>query len=96
MSTPPVIHWIARAPDLYEARAVLPNGRDVFAGYIAASPGEGVWRGYVGADFSPVGMGPRGVMQRAVEQRVAEIIQRGGIGQQLATFVDGDDQRDSG
>jgi len=27
MSKTPVIHWIARAPDLHEARVVLPNGR---------------------------------------------------------------------
>jgi len=38
MSTPPVIHWIARAPDLHEARVVLPNGRDIYAGYVAAIP----------------------------------------------------------
>jgi len=91
-----MIRWTERGSDLLEARVVRPDGRDVYAGYIAASPGQGVWRGYVGADFSPVGVGPRAVMQRAVEQGVAEIIQRGGIGQQLAAFVDGDDQRDSG
>ncbi len=92
----PLIHWIARAPDLYEARVVRPDGRDVFAGYVAASPGQGIWRGDVGADFSPVDMGPRAVMERAVEQRVADILKDDGTGQQLAAFVDGDDQRDSG
>lgn len=76
MSTTSTIHWTERSPDLLEARAVLPNGRDVFVGYIAASPGEGVWRGYVGVGFSPVGRGPRRVMQHAVEQRVAEILQQ--------------------
>ncbi len=28
MRTPPVIRWLERAPDLYEARVVLPNGRN--------------------------------------------------------------------
>ncbi len=96
MSTPPAIHWIARAADLYEARVLLPNGRDVFAGYIAASPGEGVWRGYVGADFSPVGMGPRAVMQQAVAQRVAEILLNAGACPQLATLPNRNDQGDAG
>ena len=40
-----MIHWIARAPDLYEARVVLPNGHDVYAGYIVVSPGADRWRG---------------------------------------------------
>ncbi len=89
MSTPPAIHWIARAPDLYEARAVLPDGRDVFAGYIAASPGQGIWRGYVGSTFAPLGMGPRSVMQRAVAQMVADIVQDGSADQQLAALEGG-------
>jgi len=96
MSTAIVIHWIERGSDLLEARAVLPDGRDIYAGYVAASPGQSAWRGYVGADFSPVGMGPRGVMQRAVAQMVADIMRNGSADQQLAAFVDGDDQRDSG
>jgi hypothetical protein len=73
-----VIHWIARAPDLYEARVVLPNGHDVYAGYIVVSPGADRWRGYVGYEFFPLGQGPFPVMQRLVEQRVAEIMQHGG------------------
>jgi len=76
LNTPLVIHWIARAPDLYEARVVLPNGRDVYAGYVAVTPGAAVWRGYVGRGFIPLGTGPRAVMQAAVEQRVADIMQR--------------------
>jgi len=74
MSTTPVIRWIERGPDLLEARAVLPDGRDVYAGYVAASPGQRAWRGYVGSTFSPVGMGPQSVMQRAVAQMVAELL----------------------
>jgi len=74
MSTTPPIRWTERGPDLLEARAVLPDGRDVYVGYIAASPGQRAWRGYVGRGFVPLGMGPRTVMQRAVEQRVADSV----------------------
>jgi len=72
-----VIHWIERGSDLLEARAMLPDGRDVYAGYVAASPGQSAWRGYVGSNFAPLGMGPRSVMQRAVAQMVVDIIQHG-------------------
>ena len=77
MSTAIVIHWIQRGSDLLEARVVLPDGRAVYAGYVAASPGQSAWRGYVGSNFSPLGMGPRSVMQRAVAQMVVDIIQHG-------------------
>ncbi len=72
-----VIHWIERGSDLLEARAVLPDGRDIYAGYVAASPGQSAWRGDVGSNFAPLGMGPRMVMQRAVAQMVVDIIQHG-------------------
>ncbi len=77
MSTTPAIHWLERAPDLYEARVVLPNGHDVYAGYIAVSPGADRWRAYVGYAFFPLGQGPFPVMQRLIEQRVAEIMHHG-------------------
>ncbi len=83
MSTTPTIHWLERAPDLHEARLVMPDGRDVYAGYVAVLPGAAMWRGYVGRGFV-LGQGPLTVMQRAVEQRVAEIVQRAGVDQQLA------------
>jgi len=86
MSTTPPIRWVERGPDLYEARAVLPDGRDVYAGYVAASPGQSAWRGYVGSNFAPLGMGPRSVMQRAVAQMVVDIIRNGGSAQQRATL----------
>ncbi len=86
MSTAIVIHWIERGSDLLEARAVLPDGRDIYAGYVAASPGQGTWRGYVGSTFAPLGMGPRSVMQRAVAQMVADIMQDGSADQQRATL----------
>ncbi len=79
VSTTPTIHWLERSPDLYEARVTLPNGRDVYGGYVAVSPGEVVWRGYVGLGFTPVGRGPQVVVQRVVEQHVAEIVRRAGV-----------------
>ncbi len=72
MSTALVIRWIERAPDLYEARVTLPDGRDLYVGYVASAAGAVVWRGYVGPGFEPVGAGARDVMQRAVEQRGRE------------------------
>ncbi len=96
MSKASTIRWIERSPYLHEARVTTADGADLYAGYVAVTPGADVWRGYMGRGFVPLGQGPFPVMQRLVEQRVAEIIQRGRIGQQLATFVDGDDQRDSG
>ncbi len=96
MSAAPAIRWIERSPYLHEARVVLPNGHDVYAGYVAASPGQGIWRGYVGVGFSPVGVGPRGVMQRAVELRVAEPPLNAGAYPQLATLPDREDQSDTG
>ncbi len=89
MSTTPAIQWIERGSDLLEARAVLPDGRDIYAGYVAASPGQSAWRGYVGSNFAPLGMGPRSVMQRAVAQMIAEILQDGASDQQLATLEGG-------
>ncbi len=75
MTTASAIRWIERSPYLHEARVTTTDGRDIFAGYIAASPDEGVWRGYVGRGFVPLGSGPRTVMQRAVAQRIAELLQ---------------------
>jgi len=77
----PLIRWIERSPYLHEARVVLPDGRDVYAGYVAASPGQSAWRGYVGSNFAPLGMGPRSVMQRAVAQMAVDIMRNGGADQ---------------
>jgi hypothetical protein len=68
------IRWIESAPDLFEARLTTPEGKDVYVGYIAVTPGAAVGRGYVGRSFEPVGRGPRGVMQAAVEQRGRELL----------------------
>ncbi len=98
MSTSPPIRWMVRSPYLLEARVTTTDGTDLYAGYVAASPGQSAWRGYVGRGFVPLGVGPLTVMQRAVEQRVAEILKDAGACQQLAAVVviDSDDQRDSG
>ncbi len=78
MSAVPVIHWIERSPYLHEARVTTAAGADLYAGYVAVSPGYDDWRGYVGRGFIPVGLGPRTEMHATVERRVAEIMQRGG------------------
>jgi hypothetical protein len=70
------IRWIESAPDLFEARLTTPEGKDVYVGYIAVTPGAAVWRGYVGRSFEPVGMGSRAAMQEAVERRALEALGR--------------------
>ncbi len=77
MSATPMIHWIERSPYLHEARLTTADGADLYAGYVAVTPGANVWRGYIGRGFVPLGLGPRMEMQAAVEQRVAEIMQCG-------------------
>ncbi len=78
MSKAPLLRWIGRSPYVHEARLTTVDGADLYAGYVAVSPGYDDWRGYVGRGFIPVGLGPRTEMQAAVERRVAEIMQRGG------------------
>jgi len=75
MSTTPVIRWMVRSPYLLEARVTTTDGTDLYAGYVAVTPGTDDWRGYVGRGFVPLGSGPRTVMQRAVAQRIAELLQ---------------------
>ncbi len=72
-----MIYWIERSPYLHEARLTTADGADLYAGYVAVSPGYDDWRGYVGRGFVPLGMGPRRVMQAAVERRVREILAHG-------------------
>ncbi len=71
------IHWIKRSPYLHEARVTTAEGADLYAGYVAMTPGTAVWRGYVGHGFVPLGTGPLTVMQAAVEQRVRDILAQG-------------------
>ena len=81
-----MIRWIERSPYLHEARVTTTDGADLYAGYVAASPGQSAWRGYVGSNFAPLGMGPRSVMQRAVAQMVADIVRNGSADQQRAAL----------
>ncbi len=71
------IHWLERSPYLHEARITAADGADLYAGYVAVSPGYNDWRGYVGRGFIPVGVGPRTEMQAAVEERVRDILTQG-------------------
>ncbi len=77
MSKAPLLRWIERSPYLHEARFTTTDGADLYAGYVAVSPGYDDWRGYVGRGFIPAGLGPRTEMQAAVERRVAEILAQG-------------------
>ncbi len=51
------------------------DGADLYAGYVAVTPGADVWRGYVGRGFIPLGMGARPEMQAVVAQQVMEMLQ---------------------
>ncbi len=75
MSKAPMIRWIERSPYLHEARVTTAEGMDLYAGYVAVTPGTDVWRGYVGRGFVPLGTGPLTMMQAAVERRGAEIVE---------------------
>jgi len=77
MSAAPVIHWIERSPYLHEARLTADDGADLYAGYVAVSPGYDDWRGYVGRGFIPVGLGSRPEMQAAVEQHARDVLAQG-------------------
>ena len=76
MSKAPMIHWIERSPYLHEARVTTAEGADLYAGYVAVSPGYDDWRAYVGRGVVPLGVGTRTEMQAAVEQRGAAILQQ--------------------
>ncbi len=84
MSAALATRWIERSPSLHEARVTLPDGTDAYVGYVAVSPGEDAWRGYVGATFVRVGMGPRAVMQRVVAQRAAVALNARADGEEVA------------
>jgi len=90
------MYWIERSPYLHEARVTTADGADLYAGYVAVTPGADMWRAYVGRGFSPLGIGALTVMQTSVERRVAEILLNAGACPQLATLPDRDDQGDAG
>lgn len=72
------IRWIEHSPYLHEARMTTADGVDLYAGYVAVVLGTAMWRGYIGRGFVPLGIGPLTEMQAAIEQRVAESMQRNG------------------
>jgi len=74
MSAAHAIRWIERSPYLHEARVTTAASADLYAGYVAVTPGAAVWRGYGGCGFVPLGMGPLAVMQAAVERRITEML----------------------
>jgi len=66
---------MVRSPYLLEARVTTTDGADLYAGYVAVTPGATVWRGYIGRGFVPLGIGSLTEMQAAVAQRAAELLQ---------------------
>jgi len=78
MNAAAVIHWIERSPYLHEARVTTTDDADLYAGYVAVTPGTDVWRGYVGRGFIPLGVRSLTEMQAAVAQQVTEIVDHAG------------------
>jgi len=70
------IQWREESPTLHAAYMTTAEGREVYVGYVAMTPGSDTWRGYIGASFIPVGSIAEGVMQAVVEQRGREILER--------------------
>jgi len=70
------IQWRQESPYLHAAYVTTPQGRKVYVGYVATGPGDDAWRGYLGVSFTPVGRGPRPVVQAAIEQRVRAALER--------------------
>jgi len=58
------------SPDIIEARRIDADGRALYVGYVARTPGDGddEWRGYVGLSHAPVGMGRLRSVQAAVDR----------------------------
>jgi len=65
------IEWRQESPSIYAAYLTGLRERDIYVGYVATNPAQEIWwRGYRGAAFTPVGRGPRPVVQAAIEQMV--------------------------
>ncbi len=69
---PPLIWREIGIPNLLEARLIVGVGNGVYVGYVARSPGDDEWRGYIGLTHVLVGMGQRQVVQAAVERVARE------------------------
>jgi len=70
------IQWRQESPYLHAAYVTTAQGRKVYVGYVATGPGDDAWRGYLGVSFTPVGRGPRLIVQTAIEQRVSAALER--------------------
>ncbi len=70
------IQWRQESPYLHAAYMTTEQGGRVYVGYVATGPGDDAWRGYMGVSFTPVGRGPRPVVQAAIEQRVRAALER--------------------
>ncbi len=69
-------HRVGRAT-LDTGVVTTTDGADIYAGYVAVSPGYNDWRGYVGRGFTPLGVGSLTEMQATVAQRAREILTHG-------------------
>jgi len=77
---PAVIVWrTVDGPDLIEARLVRGDALPLYCSYVARAPGarEEEWRGYVGINFLPVGVGTCAAMQAAVEWHAWAVLRAG-------------------
>jgi hypothetical protein len=71
------IVWRQEGPAIFAAYVTGLRARDIYVGYVATSPDHEIWwRGYMGAGFTPVGKGPRQVVQAVIEQRVREALEQ--------------------
>ena len=69
---PPLIWREVGIPNLLEARLIRGAGNGVYVGYVARSPGDDEWRGYIGLTHTLVALGTRDAVQAAVEQAARE------------------------
>jgi len=69
---PPLIWREVGIPNLLEARLIMGAGNGVYVGYVARSPGDNEWRGYIGLTHTLVALGTHDAVQAAVEQAARE------------------------
>ncbi len=81
--TSPRIVWRpSPSTSIIEARVVdltpgsVLNG--VYVGYVARDVGD-IWRGYLGIDFVPVGVGEREALQEMIEERAWDLMRAGAL-----------------
>lgn len=82
-STGPRIVWRPSSPlPIIEARVADPTPGSpldgCYVGYVAGDA-TGVWRGYLGLDFVPVGTGARETLQEEIERWAWVLLRAGAI-----------------